>query len=89
MKLAYVTCEEPVHAWAGLVYHIGRSLEPYAEVSHAGPLAYKGSLADSELCAHTVAMGNAAEQPDAAAGRRGDIAGSSARIGPASCSASR
>jgi glycosyltransferase involved in cell wall biosynthesis len=48
MKVAYVSCEDPqdVHAWSGLVYHIGHSLEPYAEVSYAGPLAHRRFLAD-------------------------------------------
>ncbi len=48
MKVAYVSCEDPqdVHAWSGLVYHIGHSLEPHAEVSYAGPLAHRRFLAD-------------------------------------------
>jgi glycosyltransferase involved in cell wall biosynthesis len=48
LKIAYVTVENPrdVHAWSGLVYHIGHSLEPYAQVEYAGPLAHKRSLSD-------------------------------------------
>lgn len=48
MKIAYVTVDDPqdVHAWSGLVYHIGHSLEPYAQVEYAGPLAHKRFLSD-------------------------------------------
>jgi glycosyltransferase involved in cell wall biosynthesis len=48
LKIAYVTPEDPqdVHAWSGLVYHIGHALEPYAQVEYTGPLPYKRFLSD-------------------------------------------
>ena len=48
MKVTYLSIEDPqdVHAWSGLVYHIGHSLEPYAQVEYAGPLAYKRFVSD-------------------------------------------
>lgn len=46
MRAVYVTVEDPqdVHAWSGLVYHIGHSLEAHAEVAYAGPLPPRRSL---------------------------------------------
>jgi glycosyltransferase involved in cell wall biosynthesis len=48
MKVAYVSVEDPqdLHAWSGLVYHIGHSVEPYAQVEYVGPLAHKRFLTD-------------------------------------------
>jgi glycosyltransferase involved in cell wall biosynthesis len=43
MKVAYVTCEDPqdMHAWSGLVHHIGSALQQHAEVGFVGPLPYR------------------------------------------------